>query len=223
LKKETKNFVILFKMKKIFAIILIVYAAALSAQTSDNAAKNTVNKAVAKLQNGALQSEIKITVSTQNGQKSVQKGVLKLAGNKFYLKTDDFKIFFDGKTQWVYMEQLNEVTLSEPNKEELELVSPIFIIKNFDKKHRVLFDSNTPNDNFWHINLFPIDKKNCDYFKIILTINKKSSEVKQIEIWQKNGEKLAVTFDSYTALSPENKTFTFSTKDYPKVIINDMR
>ena len=193
------------------------------AQTSDPKAKAAVDKAVAKLQSGAFQMEIKIIFTAQTGEKENQKGALKLSGNKFYLKTDEFESFFDGKTQWVYMESVGEVTVSEPTKEELQTISPVFIIKNFDKKHRVEFELNAPKDNFWHINLFPIDKKSIDYFKIILTINQTTNEVKQIEILQKNGEKLAVNFGNYIPFKPENQTFTFIQKNYPKVIVNDMR
>ena len=217
-------------MKKYFAILLLMCAVSVSAQTSGNKvptsdpkAKAAVDKAVAKLQNGAFQSEIKIIFTAQTGDKSSENGILKLSGNKFYFKTDEIENFFDGKTQWVYMEAVNEVTVSEPTKEDLQAISPVFIIKNFDKKHIVEFVNNAPQDNFWHINLLPIDRKGGDYFKIILTINKTSNEIKQIEIWQKNGEKLAVTFGNYVSFKPENQTFTFIQKNYPKVLINDMR
>ena len=194
-----------------------------SAQPSDPKAKTAVDKAAAKLQSGAFQTEIKIVFTAQTGEKESQSGTLKLSGNKFYLKTDEFESFFDGKTQWVYMESISEVTISEPTKEELQAISPVFIIKNFDKKHRVNFELNAPKDNFWHINLFPIDAKSADYFKIILVINQTTNEVKKIEIMQKNGEKFAVTFGNYISIKPDNQTFTFVQKNYPNVMINDMR
>jgi len=219
-------------MKKYFAILLLMCAVAVSAQpqpsgnkapTSDPKAKAAVDKAVAKLQSGAFQTEIKIVFTAPTGEKESQNGTMKLFGNKFYLKTDEFENFFDGKTQWVYMESVGEVTISEPTKEELQTISPLFIIKNFDKKHRVDFELNAPKDNFWHINLFPLDKKSGDYFKIILTINQTNNEVKKIEIFQKNGEKFAITFGNYTTIKPDNQTFTFVQKNYPKVVVNDMR
>ena len=217
-------------MKKYFAILLLMCAAIVSAQpsgnkaqTSDPKAKAAVDKAAAKLQSGAFQTEIKIIFTTQKGEKESQNGTLKLSGNKFYLKTDEFENFFDGKTQWVYMESAGEVTVSEPTKEELQTISPLFIIKNFDKKHYVAFEMNAPKDNFSHINLFPLDKKSGDYFKIMLVINQTTNEVKKIEILQKNGEKFAVTFSNYTSIKPDNQTFTFVQKNYPKIIVNDMR
>ena len=217
-------------MKKHFAILLLMCAAIVSAQPSGNKAqasdpkaKTAVDKAAAKLQSGAFQTEIKIVFTTQKGEKESQNGTLKLSGNKFYLKTDEFENFFDGKTQWVYMESVGEVTISEPTKEELQAISPMFIIKNFDKKHYVTFEMNAPKDNFSHINLFPLDKKSGDYFKIMLVINQTTNEVKKIEILQKNGEKFAVTFGNYTSIKPDNQTFTFIQKNYPKVIVNDMR
>jgi len=219
-------------MKKYFAILLLMCAAAASAQPqssnnkaqpSDPKAKAAVDKAVSKLQSGAFQTEIKIVFTAPTGEKESQNGTMKLYGNKFYLKTDEFENFFDGKTQWVYVQSDNEVTISEPTKEELQTISPLFIIKNFDKTHRVDFELNAPKDNFWHINLFPVDKKSGDYFKIILTINQTNNEVKKIEIMQKNGEKFAVNFGNYTSIKPDNQTFTFVQKNYPKVVVNDMR
>ena len=49
-----------------------------------------------------------------------QPGTLLLQGDCFYLNCGGVESWFDGKTQWSYMQQNNEVTISSPTPEELE-------------------------------------------------------------------------------------------------------
>ena len=44
-----------------------------------------------------------------------QEGTLLLKGNKFHLNTGDVETWFDGKTQWSYLRQNEEVNVSTPH------------------------------------------------------------------------------------------------------------
>lgn len=60
-----------------------------------------------------------------------QKGTLLLKGSCFYLDCAGVKSWFDGKTQWSYAQQNEEVTVSNPTAEELQSVNPYALITSY--------------------------------------------------------------------------------------------
>lgn len=106
-------------------------------------------------------------------------GKLKLKGNKFTLSTEELELFFDGKTQWTLMKELNEVSISEPTKEEMLQLNPILIVNEFGKTHHVQFDADSEKDkvNFL-LNLFPKENK-FDHFKVVIVVQKDTKQVKK--------------------------------------------
>lgn len=53
-----------------------------------------------------------------------QDGKILLDGNRFYLECGGIKSWFDGRTQWSYVSQNDEVTVSNPTDEELQAINP---------------------------------------------------------------------------------------------------
>ncbi len=66
-----------------------------------------------------------------------ENGYLLFEGDKFYLKSGSMQSWYDGKTQWTYVADNNEVNISHPTSEELEGINPYFVLKN----HRTNFHS----------------------------------------------------------------------------------
>lgn len=60
-----------------------------------------------------------------------QKGTLLLKGSCFYLDCAGVKSWFDGKTQWSYVQQNEEVTISNPTAEEIQSVNPYALITSY--------------------------------------------------------------------------------------------
>ena len=58
-----------------------------------------------------------------------QEGTLLLKGNKFHLNTGDVETWFDGKTQWSYLRQNEEVNVSTPTPEELQSINPQHLLR----------------------------------------------------------------------------------------------
>lgn len=210
-------------MKKIIvtAAALIVSLSAFC-QATDAKAKAVIDKAAQKMQNGAFAADIQLIFTEQSGEKTVQKGEIKMSGNKFRLKMSDMETIFDGKTQWVYAQKLNEVTISEPDKTELEQISPLLMMTGYSKKCRIAFEPTETEDGFWHIALLPFDKK-AEFFRIRVIINKKTNELSKMEFSARNGERFEISVGALKTLAVAPETFVFQKKDYPKVAINDLR
>jgi outer membrane lipoprotein-sorting protein len=212
-------------MQKYFLTLFlsVVSLYVLAQQKSDVKATAVIDRATAKFDKGAFAAEVKLSTKEPDKEKSENQNLsVKLSGNKLYVKSADMETFFDGKTQWVYYEQLNEVTITEPDAKELEMLSPIVFFKNYKNKYRVIFEEGINPDNYYTISLLPYDKTD-DIFRIRVTINKTNYEISKLEVSQRNGQKTTFAFGSYKTIAPNADTFSFSTKNHPKVSINDLR
>lgn len=211
-------------MKQIIVSILIsVIALSAAAQTTNPKAQAIIEKAVSTLKSGALQTTFTVAFKdSQQDAETSQKGIIKLQDTKFYFELADIITYFDGTTQWVYMPKINEVTISEPSKEELKEISPILAMGDYAKTHRAGFDADDSDANYHHVNLYPNDNS-ADYFRIQLKIDKKTNELKSMRISQRNGGRITLNLGVYQKITPTTETFTFLPSKYPKVEINDMR
>lgn len=147
---------------------------------------------------------------------------LRLAGNKFYIKSNDMEIFFNGTTQWVYFPELNEVTITNPTSKELQEIAPMAIIKSYKNRYKVNFEQELNTPKQYAITLIPNDK-NEDVFRIRIFIWKSTNEISKIESAYRNGQRVVLDIGSYKTISSGADTFSFNTKKYPNVSVNDLR
>lgn len=91
-----------------------------------------------------------------------QKGTLLLKGSCFYLDCAGVKSWFDGKTQWSYAQQNEEVTVSNPTAEELQSVNPYALITSyktlFNYRYRGFQTRNGKKDR--KLYLLPVKRRN---------------------------------------------------------------
>jgi len=50
------------------------------------------------------------------------------------MEMDEMQAWFDGKTQWAYMAQNNEVSITEPTEKELAETNPMAILSGYKTK-----------------------------------------------------------------------------------------
>ena len=99
--------------------ILITYHLSLitsSAQTAKEVLDKTAATVSAK--QGAQAS------FTINGQSMNASGTIAIKGKKFHATTAQATIWFDGKTQWTYMKNNDEVNISNPTESQLAAINP---------------------------------------------------------------------------------------------------
>jgi outer membrane lipoprotein-sorting protein len=63
-----------------------------------------------------------------------------MKGEKFYFHSGQIQSWYDGKTQWSYVADTEEVNISHPTPEELQGINPYFILvnyqENFNSSHK---------------------------------------------------------------------------------------
>ena len=104
-----------------------------------------------KAQNGISANYV---ITTDQGNTT---GQIAMQGNKFRMSSADLICWYDGKTQWSYSTMTDEVCITEPTDEELQMLNPYSIIMNFlhsfnaflmksdtESNHEVLMKPKTP-------------------------------------------------------------------------------
>ena len=51
-------------------------------------------------------------------------GTIRMKGRQFVLETEGMTTWFDGRTQWTYLEEVDEVNITEPTADELQSINP---------------------------------------------------------------------------------------------------
>lgn len=59
------------------------------------------------------------------------KGTMKLDGKRYALDMENMKVWCDGKTQWSYMKDIDEVYITAADSEEAENLSPLYIMEMY--------------------------------------------------------------------------------------------
>ena len=95
----------MIKMKRTYLLVLILFlSVSLSAQ-KDKQAREILDKTANALQQAG---GIRATFGGTGN------GTLLLKGNRFYLNSGGIQSWFDGTTQWSYLESSEEVNVSNP-------------------------------------------------------------------------------------------------------------
>lgn len=157
-------------------------------------------------------------------------GKLLIKGNKFKFTIDQTESYSDGKTKWVYLNESNEVNISnvslsedlDPEEEFINKPLSIFSLYKKDFKYVLKGKEKIDNKNSTVIDLTPESLKK-PYFKIRLWILD-NYDIYAIKYFQKDGIRINLFFKNFkTNIKAENSDFIFDKKKYPNVEIIDLR
>lgn len=212
------------KMKRfIYSIILsIISIVSLNAQqTSD--AESIIKDLIGTFSNNAVKGVF--TLST-NGNNSVisqtNKGTFVLKGNKFVIEMEGVKVWFDGKTQWTYVTESNEVSINEPDQSELIQTNPIALLSDFKSKSKVQFSKQKSSSNYI-VELIP-KLKNKDFNKVEVQTSKTNGNLVSVTIHNNDKSQIKLSISNIQKGIKFSETlFAFDKSSYRGVTINDMR
>ncbi|MCS7018417.1 MAG: outer membrane lipoprotein carrier protein LolA [Cytophagales bacterium] len=151
-------------------------------------------------------------------------GVITVKGAKFRLQLGNQEIYNNQTTVWTYSKEDNEVTITEYDPESGD-INPAEVYNMYKKgfKYYYMEEKKENNELFDVIDLIP-DDKNLNYFKIRLTINKRTRELKSWQIFEKNGRRSLYTINKFQPdIVVADAFFNFDKSQYPKVVEVDLR
>ena len=158
---------------------------------------------------------------TLSGVGNSTDGTIIIAGDKFHLSTPLLSIWYNGRTQWTYSAETNEVNITEPTVEELQQVNPFAIINSFRKQ----FDATLLKsaNNKYRIQLTPLKSVNTSISKAIVTLNVATLYPTEIALTIDNNIITININNIKTIKTIHHKTFVFDEKKYPNAEIIDLR
>ena len=175
---------------------------------------------------GAVATFTSTTVNKRNNQTTTTDGTLVLKEDKFKFSVgDEVVTLFDGKTLSVLMLKEKEVTISEPDKEELSQVNPLLLIKSYQTEYKMRYIGEVQDGKKLceKVELYPNDLKSK--FSIIsILVEKNTLQPQSISLKGKQG--LITTFSinkidrSQTVSAQE---FVFDANKYSSFEVIDLR
>ena len=201
--------------KKILRVMMMTLFALNSLFTaSAQTPKSVLDKAAATI---TVKEGVKANFKMTAGKGSTS-GTLLLKGRKFHASTPVAIVWFDGKTQWTYVKNNDEVNISTPTEAQLQAINPYNFINLYKKGYDATLNK-SGKDYVVHLTATDKNKKIQELF---VTVNKSTYHPTQVKLLQ---NKKWTVFD-ITDIKRQNipdSQFQFNSKDFPNAEIIDLR
>jgi outer membrane lipoprotein-sorting protein len=216
-------------MKKVFFTTTIILLALFTRAQQDPKAKSILDEVSSKTKTFKTISA-DFSFSMENTLMSINEkndGSIKLKGQKYLvdLPGAGVKVYSDGKTNWNYMKQGNQVTISTIEDSGSELMDPSSLFSIYEKgfTSKFIAEKTVAGKIVYQIDLFP-DKKEFDVSKITLEINKSTMMIQSAQLHGTDGNLYGLVVKKMETDKdfPDND-FMFDAKKFPDVEIIDLR
>lgn len=216
-------------MKKIILLLLVAMQSIglLNAQTDAKAKAILAGVSKKYRSYDVVKTDFTFTLDNQQAKiKESQQGTLfvKAKANKYKVSMTDQELYSDGKSQWTYLKEDNEVQVTDvDNSGEALNPAKIFTLYESGYKYAYTGDTKSGSKIYQMIDLSPLDTKKS-FFKIRLSVDKAAKQIVNVLIFDKNGNKYTYQVKSFSGVTklPES-TFSFDAKKYPGVEVVDLR
>ena len=198
-------------MKK---ICFLITTALLCATTSAQTARTVLDKAAAAI---TAKEGVKANFRTSGGYGNTS-GTIAIKGQKFHATTPQATIWFDGKTQWTYMKNNDEVNVSTPTEAQLQAINPYNFINLYKKGYASTLNK-TGKDYVVHLTATSKERKIKELF---ITIDKKTYHPTQVKLLQGKKWSIFDISDLKKQRIPDSQ-FRFNAKDFPTAEVIDLR
>ena len=204
----------MIKMKRTYLLVLILFlSVSLSAQ-KDKQAREILDKT-----DNALQQAGGIR-ATFGGTGN---GTLLLKGNQFYLNSGGIQSWFDGKTQWSYLESSEEVNVSNPTPEELQTINPYALLSIYKNGYNYKYAGTKSRNGKQGFEVILTPENKQDITSITLFVSQTYQPL-YIKVEQNNKSANEIIVTSYQTNQPlDNATFKFDKKKFPNAEVIDLR
>jgi len=211
----------------IFLIALIAISLTTFAQ-SDPAAKKILDQMKSDFdghQSTTIDFQLIIEIPEQAEEK--QNGSIIQSDEKYQINLDQQSIYCDGTSVWIHLKENKEVQISDYDGEDSgELMSPKDIMKIYESgeyNYALMNELKEGGKSVKQIEFTPIDK-DSEYFKMRMTIDSKSNQLKRVKVFAKDGSRFTMKVNSISYDKVyDASTFTFDASKHPGVHVEDLR
>lgn len=199
---------------RIYILILVVCLSLSTFAQKDSKAKEILdNTSTALKQAGGIRASF-------NGSAS---GTLLLKGEKFYLNSHGIQTWFDGKTQWSYIEDSEEVNITSPNPEELQGINPYALLTIYKSGYNYKYAGLKSRNGKQGYEVVLTPEKKQDVTSIMLVVSKTYQPL-YIKVEQDSQPANEFIVTSYqTGQTLDDATFRFDKRKFPNAEVIDLR
>lgn len=203
-------------MKKyiVYLLFLLVFSHSALAQSAIKARKVMDRVAAVVGRSGGASAHFSIS----GGRVQATSGTLAIKGNKFHARTPQAIVWFDGKTQWTYLKQTNEVNVSTPSEAKRVQMNPYTFISLYKQGYTLSMKQKGATAEIQ----MKAQNKRASVQQAFITVNTRTYVPSKIRVLQ-NGQWLTITISQFKARNQSNATFTFRQKDFPQAEVIDLR
>lgn len=212
-------------MKKIlWTVALCLSLIPAKAQQTPDARKILDETASLFTSKGGVKATFKADNFTEGNLQGSATGTMCIQGNKFQMTTPDMITWYNGETQWVYLMRNEEVNVSIPSGDELQLTNPAVLLRQYKKGFAAQYKGTSTTrqaKSAYDITLTP--KKKSDIQQVDLQIEKVSHIPAAITITDKNGATVSIHISKWeTGKNQADSFFSFNESDYPDAEVIDL-
>lgn len=201
-------------MRKLTVILLVLFPL-LSSAAGDGEARRILDRTAAAL-SGASGVQANFTLSgAKTGSVS---GTLAVKGRKYFISTPQTTVWYNGKTQWTYMRQNDEVNVSAPTAAQQSSINPY----RFLSLYKTGYALSSVTRGGTHTVTMKAQTGRQPIREAVITIDAKTGRPSQIRILQ-GGAWLTIRVSGYRAQKLADSMFVFDKRKYPSAEIVDLR
>lgn len=209
----------------IFSVLIALLTLPAFAQQQVQA-KVVLDRAAAAFRNaGGVKAGFEVKAFSRGGFVGETGGVIQLKGEKFKLKTADVVTWFDGKTQWSYLADSEEVNVSNPTPAELQSLNPYALLQLYQQGYvcRLGATKSFRGKPVYEVNLTAVNRTQ-EPERMAVVIAKDTFRPLFVTVEQRDKSRSEITITSYqTGQKYADALFTFDKKQYPQAEIIDLR
>jgi len=207
--------------KIIYSFVLLFFSFQFIGAQNNAQAEKIITDLLTEAKTNAIKTNFRLITNDKSNSQSAS-GTFTLKGSRFVLEMEALKAWFDGKTQWSYVAQSNEVSITEPTEKELAETNPMAILSGFKSKCSIKF-STLKSATDYCIDMTP-KLKDKNISKIEVQVNKSTGNLTSIKLDNKNGSSTTLKLTNFQkGVKVSDNTFVFNQSRYKGVVVNDLR
>tara|TARA_B100002051_G_scaffold275840_1_gene321245 strand:+ start:1864 stop:2490 length:627 start_codon:yes stop_codon:yes gene_type:complete len=145
-------------------------------------------------------------------------GKISVKDDKYLLFIEGQKIINDSKTVWTYLEELNEVTISDFDPTEQDIsINNVFEVYKEGYKHKFIGKEDGKNI----VEIYPEDEYKS-YFKISFKIFE-NNQLSSFTVHDKSNSIFIYSINDFLEEDLDSSLFTFNIELYPEIEVIDFR
>ncbi len=145
-------------------------------------------------------------------------GTIAIKGNKFNARTPQATVWFNGKTQWTYMKNTDEVNVTTPTQAQQTQMNPLTFINLYKTGFKL---SMKTVEGKYEVRM-QAENKSRSIQEMYIVIDPKTYVPTQVRMRQKDSW-TTINISNFKAVSQSDAIFTFNQKDFPSAEIVDLR